>query len=95
VGNGLVLASPASESPPLLLLELVPPLLLPLAELLELLPLDPHAATAITKAIAAARVSVSRNGRIFSVLLLVIYVRHILRARFLASTTGLRIQRIL
>jgi hypothetical protein len=69
VGSGLVLASPASESPLLLLLllllELLPPLLLPLLALLEL-PLDPQAATAITKAIAAARVSVSRNGRIIS-----------------------------
>jgi len=63
VDTCLVFASPESEIPLLLLEELEPPLLLPLAELLEL-PLDPHAATATTKAIAAMRVSVSRNGRI-------------------------------
>jgi hypothetical protein len=63
VGNAFVFASPASESPLLDELELLL-LLLPAAVLLELLPLDPHAATAITRAIAAARVSVSRNGRI-------------------------------
>jgi hypothetical protein len=59
----LVLASPASESPLLLVLVLVPELLPPAAELLELL-LDPHAATTTAKAIATMRVSVSRNGRI-------------------------------
>jgi hypothetical protein len=60
----LVLARPDSESPLLLLLllELEPPLLDPLVALLEL-PLDPHAATATTSAIAATRVSVSLNGR--------------------------------
>jgi hypothetical protein len=62
VETGLVLASPLSERPPLLELELL--LLGLLAELLELLP-DPHAVTAIAQAIATARVSVSRKRRIF------------------------------
>ncbi len=57
---GLVLASPASESP--LLVELELPLGLVVVVLLELLP--PHAVTAIAQAIVTATVSVSRNGRI-------------------------------
>ena len=52
VGPSRLLSRPSFE----------PPLLAPLVALLEL-PLDPHAATATTRAIAATRVSVSRNGR--------------------------------
>jgi hypothetical protein len=63
LASGLVLASPESDSPLELELEVlvVPELALLLVVLLELL--EPHAAIASAQAAVATEMSVSRNGR--------------------------------
>jgi hypothetical protein len=64
VGSGLVLASPASDSPLEFVLEVLVVLVVPepaLFVLLELL--EPHAAIASAQAAVASEMSVSRNGR--------------------------------